>query len=243
MAFNIEEFSSMIGALGGLAKSNRFDINISFPGVGSKVFNNAKNIAQDIGTIKVLAKTVALPGMNFTTTEIRRHGNGPQTFYPTGVAYQELPITFHVDDHGKIVDFLHSWFNSVMWTGTMPGGSVQQAGNGDKTLPFELNYKNEYAAMMEIITYGEDNKPRLIYTLDGVVPISIADTALDHGSEEHMEISTTFRYDTFRIADFVASKRNIVIDSIFYETTRKMSPYTPTNNDDNYLDEYGGSAF
>ena len=195
--FSINKFTAKLGEMNGHLKTNRFLVGLSF-GPKSKVPSehiDATVASQQFG---FLAANTSLPGMSFTTTEVRRYGSGGMSFYPSNVTYPELSINFNVDGHGKMIEFIHAWFNTVVWTGqTQREGSRQK--DSDGAMAFELYYKEEFEATMTITVYDEINLKIIQYEIVGVVPSSIGDVTLEWGSEEALVLPCTFRFDTYRV--------------------------------------------
>lgn len=192
--FSVDAFKSKINELGGVLKSNRFLVTLIFPTVNETLTTSSKDFAKN--SFQFLCSSTALPGMNFTTSEIRRHGVGPMTFYPSNVTYSELPLSFIVDGNGKMIEFLQQWFNKVIYTGANAGGKVE---DGTGAAPYEMYYKTEYQCEAIITVYNEFNQGIIEYTMHGLIPISIADTALSWTSDAPMELSATFRFDAYSV--------------------------------------------
>ena len=193
--FSINKFTSKINDLGGLTQNNRFLVTVSFPSE-TKVPKAAREFGVQGRAFQFLCSSSSLPGFSFTTTEVRRHGYGPMTFYPSNIIYPELPLNFFIDNKGKMLEFLHSWFNTVVFTGNTPGVDRE---NTDGAKPFEMYYKKEYEAKIIITLLNQHNDSVIEYEIEGVVPASLADTTLEWGSSDLMQVSTTFRFDTYKV--------------------------------------------
>jgi len=95
MAYSIEHLKGVIGAEGGLAKSNLFAVQL--PGLGS--------------TGNILCKTVTLPGKQLTYAE--RSIGGYNSKVGTGVMYDDVSMTFHVPNSMKVKEYFESWMGEV----------------------------------------------------------------------------------------------------------------------------------
>lgn len=195
--FSIDSFKSKLDENNGLLPANRFLLTLSFPIATTRVgdelfaFANQKHI-------QFLCHATSLPGLSFTTSEVRRHGVGPLTFYPSNVTYPELPLTFFIDGNGLMMKFIHAWFSKVVHMG-VDTKSEKVNNESDKAKPYELYYKDEYKCEATLTVYNTKNQEIIEYTFNDLIPASIGDTQMDWSSEAPMDFSSTFRYTSFSI--------------------------------------------
>lgn len=97
MVSTIDQFKSLVGAKGGIARPNLFRIKFpSLPGATAEEVN-------------ILCKDVVLPGRQIMTNE-RRIGI-QQEKIPYGYAVGDVSVTFHVMNNYGIKEYFETWQN------------------------------------------------------------------------------------------------------------------------------------
>ena len=134
--FGITKFMSKVDALGGIARKNRFSVQITPPTTLVSDVNAA--------TINFLASAVAFPARAFGTTTYRSGGRfGLDVPYET--TYEAVTLTMLNTNNHAPRKFWSSWFNHIM--------KVDSPRLGQN---YNMSYYKKYIGRITISHYSED---------------------------------------------------------------------------------------
>lgn len=191
--FNISNFNAEINK-NGLAVNNLFFVFISLP-------NTLKHLEQHLParSLSFLCKTVNIPTFELTTQQVRTSSIGPLESRPTDLNYQTLSTIFMVDGNFGATKFFHRWMQSITNFNDMNGA---QSVDSQNKLPYEFEYKNNYVATIDVISYSKNSSDRVYnYKFMNAYPIMIGD--ISHSWENQAEIMTlpiSFTYDKYHVS-------------------------------------------
>lgn len=197
---NVESFKSTISRLGGVARTNMFDVQIPVPimmqgkttvGVGNQQVNVQ---TRDVG---LLCESAVLPGVALSTSDIRRYGYGPVEKKPYLTTFTDQTFTFIGDNTGAIHAFFYKWITGIVKGDISPSGNQMKVGyNGLGA--YEVEYKENYAVDIVITCYDERDQSIVICTLRKAFPIFLGDVQLSWAeNDQFMRIPITFTYQTW----------------------------------------------
>ena len=166
MAGNINEFKSSFSK--DIARTNKFDVNINVPIVMLPYISNAKSL-------KYRCENANLPGRTLATTEQRTYG--PIEKYPYLSTYNDIDLTFIVDDDMSQKLFFDGWLNYI---------NPQYSNN--------LRYKGDYATIITINQYDVTNQLSYSVNLYDAYPISMNQMDLDWAGDGLHKLVITFAY-------------------------------------------------
>jgi hypothetical protein len=98
---NIAQFVALISAKGGVAKKNRFKIEISIPGYNS-------------GDISLLCESTSFPSKTIQSFDFSSYRNSIKI--PTGFTNEDVTAVFHLTNDYYIKDMFDKWLNSIVNT-------------------------------------------------------------------------------------------------------------------------------
>ena len=192
----IDDFKSIIGKRGGLARPNRFAvimtpptntfINTDWQGLASQAltgnlgFNDLINDPRDIA---LLCKSCNIPGKTLNTIEYELNGFRNQVKIPYTFTNEDVTMVFHLTNDYYMKKTMDKWMQSV----------INEENHA-------LNYKADYASEILIQQLDAENHPIYGVKLTRAYPTAINSVALDNGaSDVTQELSVTFTYDTLEV--------------------------------------------
>ncbi|MDA7491644.1 hypothetical protein N9M52_00215 [bacterium] len=193
MAFSISDFNSKIGQHG-LAKNNLFFARISLP---KSITNELLSIAPIVRDLEFYCRGVTLPELSVRTGDVQPQAFGPVQRRPQGIDFPVLPATFMVDSNFQVMKLFHRWAQAIVNYDTSGG---QFAGVNNQ-LPFELGYKEDFAATMQIAVYSHGSREvEYVYEFSGVYPINVGNVEASwQNGGEVMTLPVGFTYDEMKL--------------------------------------------
>jgi hypothetical protein len=192
MVFNIAQFSSQV-AKHGLAKNNLFFTRITLPA-------SLSDLEQQMPTreLSFLCKSATLPSLDLDVIDIRSQGFGKAEKRPTEIRAGSLTLQFMVDSNFAVMKYFHRWMQSITNYNSYDGHFVKDA--YDK-YPYEFEYKENYAAQVEILVYsGNDADKVYLYKLGNVYPFNIGQVDVSWENQaEVMVLPIGFEYDKIKV--------------------------------------------
>ena len=191
MTFNISNFAAKVNSTG-LSKNNLFAAAIKSP--------SSMNLPIENDLI-FLCKSASIPGMDLETTSIRPQGWGKMEMLPTSFTKTNLTLTFMVDSNFAVKQYFHRWMQTITNYNDLKGPSSESGGK----LPYEFDYRNNYAGEIDIVVYSEhDPSPdarTYTYKFTNAFPISVGaiETAWDNQAEI-MLITVLFTYTSMSVS-------------------------------------------
>jgi hypothetical protein len=204
-SFSLDNIKGTITKRNGISRTSHFVVTITTPpwagGQGASI----------LADIPFLCDSAAMPGVTFTTSEIRRLGYGPIERRPDVPMYTELPLTFISTGDGEVIKFFHRWMQNVVNIGTVdkaPGGTSYKG-----AFTYEAFYPDHYRTTINIYHYNEVGEQLMVYTFNEAYPVGMGEVPLSWTStDEFVRLPVQFAYtnwhsDTFEIGQ-VDSPRN-----------------------------------
>lgn len=171
MAGNINDFKSSF--VKDLAKSNKFDVYIPVPLPLILYVNQAR-------ALNMRCEEANLPGRTLSTAELKI-GSSPVEKYPYATTYNDIDLTFMLDDTMNHKVFFDSWMNYI-----------------SPDYSWNLRYKEDYATTITINQYDAQNKKSYSVDLYEAYPISINQLDLSWASEGYHKLNVTFAYTSWK---------------------------------------------
>lgn len=166
MSRSINDFKTSFK--GDLARTNRFDVQIPVPLTLIPYVKSARNLTYR-------CENANLPGRTLATTEQKTYG--PVEKHPYLSTYNDIDLTFIVDDDMQQKIFFDAWLNYI-----------------NPTYNYNMRYKENYATTMTINQYGVANENTYSVSLFDAYPISINQLDLDWNGDSYHKITVTFAY-------------------------------------------------
>lgn len=166
MSRSINDFKNSFK--GDLARTNRFDVEIPVPLTLIPYVKSARNLTYR-------CETANLPGRTFATMEQKTYG--PVEKYPYLSTYNDIDLTFIVDDDMQEKVFFDAWLNYI-----------------NPTYNYNMRYKENYATTLTINQYGVSNDKTYTVSLFDAYPISVNQLDLDWNGDGHHKLTITFAY-------------------------------------------------
>lgn len=171
MAGSINEFKSTFTK--DLARPSRFDVNIPIPLTLIPYIKSSRQL-------NYRCENAQLPGRTFATTE-QKIGSNPIEKYPYLTTFNDIDLTFIVDDDMNQKVFFDAWLSFI-----------------NPQYNYNFRYKGDYATTLRVNQY--DVKGDLSYSVDLIdaFPISINQMDLDWSTEGHHKLVVTFAYTSWK---------------------------------------------
>lgn len=99
----LNEFISKVKSTG-LAKTNRYRVTIATPSLMTEFMNSAR-------LITLFCESTSLPGQVIATTEQRIMGETRE--FPYSKFYDNITLSFYIDNNFEVKGFFDNWLNSV----------------------------------------------------------------------------------------------------------------------------------
>ena len=167
MSGSINDFKSSFTT--DLARPSRFDVNIATPLVMIPYLGDAKNLTYR-------CENAQLPGRTFATAE-QRIGSNPVEKYPYLTTYNDIDLTFIVDDDMTEKVFFDNWLELI-----------------NPSLTFNYQYKSNYATVITVNQYDVSNQLSYQVDLFDAYPVSMNQLDLDWSSDGTHKLVVTFAY-------------------------------------------------
>lgn len=166
MAGNINDFKASFTK--DVARTNRFDVEIPVPLTLIPYLSSAKSL-------KYRCETAQFPGRTFATTEQKTYG--PIEKFPYLNTYNDLDLTFIVDDDMNQKVFFDAWMSYI-----------------NPLYNNNYRYKGDYATTLVINQYDVSGEKTYSINLNEAFPISMNQMDLSWGDDSYHKLSVTFAY-------------------------------------------------
>ena len=171
---NIAQFVALIKAKGGIAKKNRFRININLT-------NDLQSISasRDGGRdISLLCESISFPSKTIQSIEFSSYRNPIKI--PTGFANEDVTAVFHLTNDYYIKNIFDKWLNSIV-----------------NTESYFIAYDSTFKTDIEIIQLNEKDEDVYSVILKDAYPISMSAVDLDNNATnatQKLSIGFTYNY-------------------------------------------------
>lgn len=167
MAGSINDFKASFTK--DLARPNKFDVNIPVPLTLIPYVKNAKNLIYR-------CENAQLPGRTFATAE-QKIGSNPVEKYPYLSTFNDIDLTFIVDDDMNQKVFFDAWLNYI-----------------NPQYNYNFRYKGDYSTPITITQYDVTNQVSYSINLYDAYPVSMNQLDLDWSADGHHKLTVTFAY-------------------------------------------------
>ena len=157
------------------------------------VGNRVPDAVELMRQVTLRAERVNQPGIQIATSNVRRYGVGPTEKKPFTSVTNDVNISFIGDSGGVIHQFFYTWLNGVVGSYSLPSGGGQL--DIFNKSPFEVEYKDNYKTVIDIITYDEIQNYAGMVRLHNAFPIALGEIQRDWaGVNDLVRVPVTFAY-------------------------------------------------
>lgn len=188
--FDINGFRSQIIGDAGLLKNNLFLVNIQFPAQFASTQTNLMKLTPR--SLMMFCDQASLPGLSLSSEDgSRRYGTGTAEKMPYGAIFTDITLNFLADGQGEILKMYHNWFKFIVNYDTTKNFETGY----NKADPYEVAYKDDYAASITITVFNEASDKIIEYKLNEVFPLFLGEIAMGWADNDSiMKIPVTFTY-------------------------------------------------
>jgi len=210
----IEQFIANIKT-GGLSRSNRYTVSFVPP-----VTLNSINLEN----IMLLCDQATLPGVSYSTTQIRTFGEFRETPYEK--LFDNASFSFYVDKELYVKYMFDQWINSIQDPDTR-----------------KFNYYDSYTTDLSIDVQDLLNRTRYTLTMFECYPKAINSIQLDYAAKDIMKINVTMQYKNWDAGTRGVLEVNDVIDAqTLNEYYDNFYKYQNSNNGNSDM-QFNNSSF
>jgi hypothetical protein len=167
MPGSISEFQSSFKK--DIARPNKFQVDIPIPLTLLPYIQSSRNLS-------FRCEAAQLPGRTFATLE-QRIGSNPIEKFPYETTYNDIDLTFIVDDDMNQKVFFDAWMNYM-----------------NPTYNYNHRYKSDYATILTVTQYDVTNQPSYSVNMFDAFPVSMNQLDLDWSNDGYHKLSVTFAY-------------------------------------------------
>ena len=181
MAFNVEDFTSVI-ATKGLASSNKFEVAIYFP-----------NGLSD-SNLNLMCDTVSIAGKNIQSTADIQYGIRREVAY-NAPTYEPITLSFYCTEELREKKLLDEWQGTIVRTNSAANATVGAS--------FDVGYYDDYARDSKIMVTKLSVSGLPVYKHEylEVYPKTVSSIELSHATASApMKVTATFNYIRWRDA-------------------------------------------
>jgi hypothetical protein len=171
MSFRYDNFLSFVKE-DGLAKQNRFEVDIAMPpALVARGYNNRN--------LTLLTKSVSVPGVNIATGEIRVVGEIMP--FPYDRTFGGATVTFYVDKRFNVRKIFEDWVDAIQDPNTRL-----------------LGWYNDTISDIKVLVMDKQENINFEIQLFEVRPKTLGALSLDQGTGEMMTFDVTFDFKYYR---------------------------------------------
>lgn len=201
--FSIETFKSEVNKTRGLATPNLFGVELLWPRTKIQQ-GELETVSVGLNVVNMLAYAANLPGVSAQVTEVRRQGFGPLERRVTGMSFNDVNITFLLDNDGKVLSFFQDWLRAIYSFSNIQGeGAVDEKTGG---ILGQVGFYDDYVGDIKLTLYDSFTQKITTYTLIDAFPGQINQIELSwRQTDEIAELQVTFYYRHFNMEVFNAA--------------------------------------
>lgn len=147
----------------GLARPNRFQVNIAFPGGIALLYTSVLS--------NLFCEAAALPGYTVATSPHRTIGEPREIPYEP--MYDPISLTFYMDSNYEIKDAFETWMSYIIDPVTKSHGYYSKytsnilitSENVDRSIPYQVQLYEAYPKTMQTITLDQNSKDVMRLTI------------------------------------------------------------------------------
>jgi hypothetical protein len=239
--FNLEQFVAEVKGTG-LARVNRFEIQINLPSGLQSSINFPQNITnENARLVSLFAEISNLPPVSLNVKPFKIYG--PVYQRPTGIDYggDGLSMTFHVDRTMNVKRFFDDWIETVV--------------NRDT---FNVSYERDYVTKIVIKQLDEKDNTTYEIELEDAFPRSLSMMELNNSAQNQTHrLNVVFAYRRWRRTDNPVNQETsqafptiplairpvVDVDSSKIKNVTYTGVYSPgTTNEDSAFGLAGGNT-
>jgi hypothetical protein len=171
MAGSITDFKASFAKE--IARPNKFDVSIPVPLTLIPYVSNAKSL-------NYRCENASLPGRSLMTLD-QKIGSNPVEKYPYLTTYNDIDLTFIVDDDMSQKIFFDAWLNFI-----------------NPTYNYNFRYKGDYSTVITVNQYDMTNQISYSVNLYDAYPVSMNQMDLDWSADGYHKLSISFAYTYFQ---------------------------------------------
>jgi len=171
----------------GIARQNRFTVNISLPSGMPNLFN-------ELNVVHLFCEQAALPGLAVATQPIRTFGETREVVYERN--FENITLVFLVDSKMLVKKLFDEWMNVIVNPTTRLNG-----------------YYDQYATKMNIVIQDVENNNTYECEMYEVFPKAVQSITLDNNSKDVMRLGVTFAYKNHINKNWATVPSNALIDN------------------------------
>lgn len=232
------KISDIVGQLsGGLAKANRFIVNLTPPstvsyymsGQGqtssdfvqlSKVENlNSASGYSKLQNILLLCDTAQLPGLSLNTAPIRSFGEVREI--PYELNYEPITLSFYVDANMNVKKLFDLWMASIQIKDTR-----------------NFSYYDSYTTKLSIYVQDMEENNRYIVDMYEAYPKSVSSVQLDFANRDIMKLQVTMEYKYWRSSQVAYTLTSAPEKPEFFDYTTNIDVDHYSKNFTEYQQKY-----
>lgn len=210
MPFGISEFKSALDLHNGLQKVSLFSVILSLP---TALFGPYSPV--DMYYLNLLCFAGPIPNPTFQTIDNNRYGYGLTEKMPYNTVFNDATYVFLGDGEGYIHNFFRDWQRSTMEFSSensmnRPAVLAPNIGN-PSTLPYLMNYKDNYTATVNILSFSPTEIPIDLVTLNQAYPVNVMDVPLAWDQNDQfvvIPVTFTFRDTQYNYATRIVGLGN-----------------------------------
>jgi len=176
MSFKVSDFSNKVTTY---TKPSHFEVSFTLPTwAQSKGYN-------DSDFVRLRCHRASLPGLEFQTFANRRGGGGVEEYFPYGVKYPPIRMSFYNDDQGKIYRLFRDWSNQII--------SIGDDTSNDNS--YRVNYRDTYISRCTIDHFNPQGGIAMRYNVHDIYPYQVSDTSVSWDATDQItSIDVAFLY-------------------------------------------------
>ena len=157
---------------GGLARNSHFAVLVKLPAA----ISNDDLIKGNYQKIMLFCEQASLPGISFSTSQVRSFGEFKEVPYEK--LYEQVSLSFYVDADLTVKRLFDQWINLIQDT-------------TNRTYSWPSTYLTD---TIDIFVYDTENNQRYKCTLHQVFPKAVSPIQLDYNNKEVMRLQVQFSY-------------------------------------------------
>ena len=231
------KISDIVGQISnGLAKSNRFTVNLTPPSIVSYYMSgqgagstdyiaNTSNLNftsagyRGLQKLLLLCDSAQLPGVNLNTAPTRTFGEVREI--PYEVDYEPITLTFYVDADMNVKKLFDTWMLST------------QVGDSRN-----FSYYDSYTTKLSIYVQDMQENNRYIVDLYEVYPKTVGPVQVDFSNKDVMKLQVTMMYKYWRSSQVAYVVQDAQPKPEFFDYTTNVDLEQYNNNFISFQQKY-----
>lgn len=174
----VSDFVGAIAGANGLARTNRFSIQLMPPSFVLRNMGNNGNSAA-LRDLLLFCDSTQLPGININTAQIRSFGEVREIPYETN--YEPITLSFYVDNALQVKRLFDIWILGVQGLDTR-----------------KFKFYNDYISDLIINVQDMSDDTQYQAKLFEAYPKTVSAVQMDYANRDVMKIQVTFMYKYWR---------------------------------------------